>query len=113
MDLGVFQYKRKWGAAVTVRSRMKRRIWIKLQHNTPAVHQFMKDNPCILIDEQQQLYGLIVTDTPKTAIAKNEVEWRKRYQNPGLRGLLVRSPDDFFEKQTCITKVDSATSITF
>jgi hypothetical protein len=110
----LFHYKRKWGTAARAPSDLKQRIWIRLRRNTPAVYQFMKDNPCIVIDEEYQPYVVVITDTPATAKAENEVKWRKQFETPGLKGLLIRSMADFFEKPaTRITEVDPATSIMF
>lgn len=116
---GMFMNKRKWGTAVDVPSNQKGRLWIKLQRCTPAVSQFMQENPFIVIDEQNRLYGLIIVD--KTVMAStghlrvvvnpgealpiladdrtNLVDvtgttWNEKYGTPGLSGLLICSMEE-------------------
>jgi hypothetical protein len=110
----LFHYKRKWGTTVKAPSDLRPQFWIKLQRNTPAVYQFMKDNPCIVVNEKHQLYWLVMTDHPETARIEHETEWRKELETPGLQGLLIRSMADFFDGPTAsVFDVDPATSIIF
>jgi hypothetical protein len=110
----LFHNKRKWGTAAKAPLDLKQRIWIKLQRNTPTVYRFMKDNPCLVMNEKYQLYWLVTTDNSEAAKAEHELEWRKEYETPGLKGLLIRSMADFFEKPAaCALSVDPATSIIF
>jgi hypothetical protein len=90
----LFLYKRKWGVTVGVPSDMPQRIWFKIRRDTPAVRQFLKDNPCIILDEAGALWGLIVTDDPDNVAPEVEAAWHKRYATPGLEGLLIRSVAD-------------------
>jgi hypothetical protein len=92
---GHFQHKRKWGTAVSVPPHLHRRIWIRVQRSTPAVSQFLKENPFIVIDEGGGLYGLIVLDDPHSVSAETVKEWEKSYAIPGLKGFLVR-PVSYF-----------------
>jgi hypothetical protein len=110
----LFHYKRKWGTTVKAPSDLKRQFWIKLQRNTPAVYQFMKENPCIVVHGRHQLYWLVMTEDPETARVEREMEWRKQLEAPGLQGLLIRSMADFSDKPTAsVFDFDPATSILF
>jgi hypothetical protein len=95
---GMFRSKRKWGAAVSIPSHEHKQIWLRIQRNTPAVSQFLKSNPCVIMDSRGELYGLIVTDDPDNVTPKTEATWRKLYATPGLSDLLVRSVTDLMEK---------------
>ena len=92
MDL--FSYKRKWGATVGVSPDMPQRIWLRIRHNTPAVCQFLKDNPCITLDDKGRLWGLVVADDLNNIDPGTKASWRKQYDTPGLNGLLIRSVSD-------------------
>jgi hypothetical protein len=96
---GVFQYKRKWGSRVAIPSNEKKRIWLKVRRLTPAVAQFLKDNPAIVLGENDTLQGLIVTDDPASVSAEDKEEWQKKYATPGLDSLLIRSVADFIDVQ--------------
>jgi len=110
----MFLNKRKWGTTVDLPSSQKGRLWIKLQRHTPAVSQFIQEAPCIVIDKQHRLYGLITVDHGAIAVKDNpgvvvspsslegtddpanltdeaKGEWNKKYATPGLDGLLIRS----------------------
>ncbi len=88
---GVFHYKRRWGAAIAFSRKVHKQIWIKVQRDTPAVRQFFKDNPFIIVDEDKRLQGLIVADDPGGLTQTTQNEWEKEYATPGLGGPLVRS----------------------
>ena len=92
MDL--FSYKRKWGATVGVSPDMPQRIWLRIRHNTPAVCQFLKDNPCITLDDKGRLWGLVVADDLNNIDPGTKASWRKQYDTPGLSGLHIRSVSD-------------------
>ncbi len=111
---GLFRYKRKWGTAVSVPSDLNQRIWIKFQHNTPAVSQFMKENPCIVMNEWGQPYLLITVDSTEDVAEEDKARFRKKFETPGLKGILIRSMADLCEKPaTDITELNPATSIIF
>ena len=61
---GIFLFKRKWGAAVSIPCHEHKQIWIRIQRDTPAVSQFLESNPCIIVDNKGELQALIVTDAP-------------------------------------------------
>jgi hypothetical protein len=90
----LFLYKRKWGVAVGIPSDMPQRIWLKIRRDTPAVRQFLQDNPCITLDDTGKLWGLIVTDDPSNVAPETKAAWHKQYNTPGLEGLLIRSVTD-------------------
>ena len=92
LDDGIFQYKRKWGAQIAIRNR---RVWLKINHLTPALAQFLQDNPIVIIDEKEQLHGLIVVDDPALVRAEQKAEWEKKYATPGLNSLLIGRVADF------------------
>lgn len=100
MDL--FLYKRKWGVTVGVAPDMPQRIWLKIRRDTPAVRQFLKDNPCIILDDKEGLWGLIVTDDPDNVAPETRAAWHDRYDAPGLNGLLIRSVTDLLRSEKVI-----------
>ncbi len=91
---GLFQYKRKWGTSISIPAHQYERTWIKIQRLTPAVRQFLKDNPCIVSDEEDKLHGLVVTDGLEPVTPEAEAEWHKQYMTPGLSGIQIRSVTD-------------------
>lgn len=95
---GRFQYKRKWGAAVSVPPHLHRRIWIKVQRVTPAVSQLLKENPMVIIAEDKKLHGLMVVDDLHDISAKTRRECEGRYITPGMASFLVRSIDYFTQE---------------
>jgi len=95
---GLFEYKRKWGTSISIPAHQYEQIWIKIRRLTPAVRQFLTDNPCITIDEGEKLHALVmindVTADPDGVTPEAEAEWHKRYMTPGLSDVLVRSLTD-------------------
>lgn len=91
---GMFQHKRKWGTAICVPPHLNRQIWIGIRRSTPAVSQFFRENPLIVVDEDGKLHGLITVDDPHDISAETKEEWEKRYATPGLSSLLIRSVND-------------------
>jgi len=94
LRMGIFRYKRKWGTTVSIPSRLHDRIWFRFQRDTPAVRQFLKDNPCIIIDEMGDLQGLVVVDDADGVTPEIEARWYKQYFTPGMKSLLIRSVAD-------------------
>jgi hypothetical protein len=68
-----------------------KRIWIRVQRDTPAVAQFLKDNPAVVVSPNGGLKGLVFTDDPANITHQARAELDKKYLTPGLNGLLVRS----------------------
>jgi hypothetical protein len=99
LNSGIFQWKRKWGSRVTIPVSDNKRIWIKIRRHTSAVAQFLKENPAIIVDTDDALHGLIITDNPTDVRAEDKEEWQKKYATPGLNSLLIRSPADFIDAQ--------------
>jgi hypothetical protein len=102
---GGFQYKRKWGTAISVPPHLHRQIWIKVRRITPAVSRFLKENP-LVVDENEKLHGLITVDDPHNISAKTKKEWEKHYVTPGLSSLLIRSVDYFAPGSSDVQKTD-------
>lgn len=94
----VFQYKRKWGAAVTYSDKIHKHIWIKIKRNTPAVRRFFRDNPAIIVGKHGQLQGLIMIDNPDVVTSAIRNEWDKKYLTPGLECLNICSMEDIFDE---------------
>ncbi len=92
---GILQHKRKWGLMAQVKS--PKRIWMKIHRSTPAVCQFVQDNPCIIINEQKELQGLFFTDEPDNVPAETRETWAKLCEMPGMNGYLIRSIKDFLD----------------
>jgi hypothetical protein len=90
----VFRYKRSWGTSVSVASHLHGQTWIKIRRNIPAVRQFLEDNPFITVDKRGNLQGFIVVDGPEKVSPETIAECHKRYETPGLNGLLIRSMAD-------------------
>jgi hypothetical protein len=95
---GVFWYKRRWGATVSLSPDEHKRIWIGIKRNTPAVSRFLKSNPCVVVDGKGNLQGLIVTDDPDNVTPDMEATWNKMYATPGLCGFLNCSVSDLMHK---------------
>jgi hypothetical protein len=88
---GLFWYKRKWGARVSISPDEHKRIWIRIQRDTPAVFHFLHNNPCVIMNSKGGLSGLIVIDDPNEVRPKTEATWSKLYATPGLDNLAVCS----------------------
>lgn len=95
---GIFQSKRKWGSVLSIPPHEHKRIWLRIQRNTPAVALFVEKNPCVIIDGDERLQALIVTDNADNVDPETEAMWHKLYATPGLSGLIVRSMKDLMEK---------------
>jgi hypothetical protein len=95
---GIFQAKRKWGSVVSISPCEHKQIWIRIQRDSPAVAQFLENNPCVTIDEKARLQSLIVIDDLDNIAPETEARWHKLYATPGLRGPLVRSVADLIQK---------------
>jgi len=96
---GLFYYKRKWGTVINVPPHHYEQIWIRVQNLSPAVRQFLQDNPCIVMDAQEKLYALVVTASADDVTPEMETECHKRYMTPGLSGLLIRPVTQLFTAQ--------------
>lgn len=103
---GMFQYKRKWGTAVSVPPHLHRQIWIRVCRITPAVSQFLKENPFIVVDEKGGLHGLITVDDIHDVSDETKKEWEKDYVTPGLSSLLIRSVSDFAKEPAYVNNPD-------
>jgi hypothetical protein len=95
---GIFQYKRKWGTTISISPHSHKQIWLRFQRDTPAVRHFLEDNPCVIIDENGDLQGLIVIDDPDDVTPEVEARWHKQCFTPGMKGLLIRSVADFLKE---------------
>jgi hypothetical protein len=91
---GLFQYKRRWGAIITYTNFSHHWMWLKINQNTPAVRQFFKNTPLIVVGPKGRLQGLIVIDDVDPITAAAQQEWQKLYATPGLDDLLVRPVND-------------------
>ena len=97
---GIFQSKRKWGTIVSVPSHEHKQVWMKIYRNTPAVLQFLENNPCVVTNEQGQLYGLVVPAALDKVTEKTTTTWEKLYVTPGLERLQILSPEELLGKPT-------------
>jgi hypothetical protein len=91
---GLFQSKRKWGGTITIPPHSHRRIWIKINRNTPAVSQFLRENPFVTVDDRGKLHGLIIVDDVNSITSEIEGQLQERYFTPGMESLLIRSIAD-------------------
>jgi hypothetical protein len=94
---GIFLFKRKWGAEVSVPSHEHKQIWIRIQRNTPAVSHFLRNNPCVVIDRRGELQGLTVTDDSGNVSPEINATWNKHYATPGLSGFRSCSVTDLMD----------------
>ena len=74
-----------------------KQLWLKIQRHTPAVDQFLKDNPCIMINERGDLQGLFFADDPDQVPAETKAEWDKLCAMPGLNGYRICSVEDLVQ----------------
>jgi hypothetical protein len=95
---GVFQHKRRWGASVRLPDDEHKIFWLKVQHASVAVRESMKENPCIVMNEQGDLQALIVTDGAETTGEAVQNTWRKEFATPGLKGYSICQFDDLLDK---------------
>jgi hypothetical protein len=102
--MGLFYYKRKWGTSISIPAHQYEHTWIKIQRLTPAVRQFLQDNPCIIIDKETKLYGLVVTDDLDNVTPEAEARWHKQYMTPGLSGIQIRLVTDFASTGEAVEK---------
>ena len=109
--MGRFQHKRKWGAAINLPPHLHRRIWIKVRRVTPAVSQFLKDNPLVVVGEDGTLNGLITVDDTHDVTADTLRHWEKSYITPGMSNLLVRSVSSFAQESSDSSHADLVLSI--
>lgn len=93
---GVFRYKNKWGSAAKLLPWQNKRLWMRVQHQTPPVFEFLKNNPCVFISEGE-LQVLVVIENPKCVTTEAEAKWRKEYIMPGLKDLFVCSVVDLLD----------------
>jgi len=78
------------------------------------VYHFMKENPCIVIGQDKAPYLLVTVDAIENIDQNRKDKLRKKFETPGLRGILLRSMADLTEQSTAsIVKVDPKTSILF
>jgi hypothetical protein len=91
---GIFQSKRKWGGTITIPSHSHRQIWIKINRNTPAVSQFLRENPFVMVDNRGKLHGLIIVDDVDSITPEVEEQLNEQYFTPGMGGLLICSTAD-------------------
>jgi hypothetical protein len=98
LRMGIFQYKRKWGTNAGIPPNSHKQIWFRFQRDTPAVRQFLKDNPCAMIDEKGDLQGLVVVDDSDNVSSELETRLYKQYFAPGMKGLLIRSVADLLNE---------------
>lgn len=92
---GILQHKRKWGLRVEVK--LPKRIWLKIHRATPAVAQFLEENPVIAIDKQDRLQGLFFAGNPEQVPAETRDAWAKLCDMPGMNGYQVRSLREFLD----------------
>jgi hypothetical protein len=102
MNLGQFQYKRKWGTTIITPPFLHRQTWVWFRSDVPAVARFWKQNPFITLDEHGQLHGVIVVDDLHGLSAEIEREWNGLYVTPGLSDLRVCSVNDFVQNPASI-----------
>jgi hypothetical protein len=98
LSSGLFHHKRRWGGAISIPPHLHRQVWIKVRRNTPAVSQFLKDHPFVVVDKDGKLHGLVVVDDPHNVSAETRKEWEKNYVTPGLSSLLIRPVSCFTEE---------------
>jgi hypothetical protein len=98
LRMGISRFKRKWGTTVSIPPNSHKQVWFRFQCDTPAVRQFLKDNPCAIIDEKGGLHGLVVIDDAGNITPEAEAHYYKQYFATGMKGLLIRSVADLLRE---------------
>ena len=109
---GLFQHKRKWGTSVSVSPCLHRQMWIMVRRVTPAVSQFLKETPFVVVDGGGDLHGFVVVDDPGHVSDETKKEWVRDYSTPGLSDLIVRSVDSLVDGSASVDKPDLVIPLT-
>lgn len=89
MNDGVYRTKREWGAAVYPDDESESWVYSFIPRYTEKIAAFFESNPMI-VHTAEGLCGLVGVNGP---IAEQEKDLQKKYYAPGLKGLLVLTPD--------------------
>ncbi|WP_101790920.1 hypothetical protein [Nonomuraea indica] len=91
LSKGIFQYKRKLHPRVTLPADHfgGKRLWLRARRDTPALRDFLVDNPAITLDEGGRLHATYFHDADRPA--RTGLRWR----TPGLAGQRLVDLDAF------------------
>ena len=108
---GIYLSKRKWGAVVSVPPNEHKQIWIKIQQSSPAVTHFLAENPCVIVNKNKNLQGLIVNKERQITSEMRET-WDKLYDTPGLEKLVILSPEELIDQTAPLSELNTQISLT-
>jgi GNAT acetyltransferase-like protein len=91
LSKGIFQFKRKLHPTVTVPATHfgRKRLWLRVQRDVPAVRDFLVANPPIVIDRRRRMRAVYFHDRSRPP--RLDLRW----QTPGLDEPLTIDLDDF------------------
>ncbi|MBI5307185.1 MAG: hypothetical protein HZB37_02305 [Planctomycetes bacterium] len=92
MNDGVYRTKREWGAAVYPDDESKSWIYFFIPRYSEKIIEFFDRNP-LIVHTKDGLCGLVGLKDNNMYVKENEKELYKRYYSPGLRNLLVLTPN--------------------
>lgn len=92
--LNLFQHKRRWGTILEPLPYEPFQYWFRFYQNTPAVAQFMQANPLVCLNEDDDLYGLLVLDKPESLDEESLKKQSHLYLVPGMKHLRLCSTAD-------------------
>jgi hypothetical protein len=110
LSSGLFQYKRKWGSVVEVPKWLKRRVWVRFIRVNEVLVKMLERNIFIVEGSGSRLFGLLFDGELPASDRKQLV---RRFQTPGISGLLLRVPDDLLGSAEDLCRHDSGREISF
>lgn len=94
---GILQHKRKWGTSISLPVEDQFRIWIRIRRYTPEIHRLLTSNPMITVDNGGRLHGLVSLNCLDDWTKAQAIQWRRRFNMPGLTTIRVLPMDRFRE----------------
>lgn len=92
--LNFFQYKRRWGMAISPTCDNDFQIWFYFHRLTPAVTQFLLANPLVCLQQNGELAGSLAVDD-LTALDEAALEKQRHlYLVPGMKDFNIYSVTD-------------------
>ena len=114
LSSGLFQYKRKWGAVAEIPGWLRRRVWVRVSRLNEAVTNVLERNIFIVEGARGRLYGLLFDGDGATAPAASErKQLLRRFQTPGISGLLLRRPSDLLDSGEDLCRADEGRTVSF
>jgi hypothetical protein len=86
---GLFQHKRRWGTDLSLPVNEPHRTWVRVERYTPAIHQFLVENPVITVDRRGKLHGILSLESLDDWTAAEAHRWDKHFSVPGLSSIRI------------------------